>query len=141
MSNHYAEHSLNIIKGFLDFPLPKFFLGFFALLYGLFFDINLGKYMFVLITLILFDFISGVLASLKNGEVIESRKLIKTAIKILLYFFAVATVHLITDIVSLPDGGELATVSLLIATEFLSILENLKKGKVPLPISIQKILK
>ena len=77
--------------------------------------------------LILFDFLSAILASYKIGEEIQSIKIFRTALKIIIYYGMISAAHL-TEVAGLwfiPI--ESTIIAFLAVTEMISILENVSK--------------
>jgi phage-related holin len=95
--------------------------------------------------LIVVDTITGLWASLVTGKPIESRKASRMLTKLVGYCIAVATVSL--TVRSLPSLGHwqvgacTGILAIVIATEAVSIIENLERIGVKLPRKLVKALK
>lgn len=90
-----------------------------------------------LTTLVAIDLATGVYSAYKTGDVIESRKMVKTAIKWTLYMLMISAAHLTESLVQFDSYLAQATIAFLGATELVSILENIGKSGVAIP---QKLL-
>lgn len=101
------------------------------------FGLDNGRVLSALIALVLFDFLTGIISAYKNGDHIESRKILRTAIKLCLYGVLVSGAH-ITEVI-VPSVGyiEMLITTFLALTEFISILENVGKAGFAIP---QKLL-
>lgn len=88
-----------------------------------------------LTVLVAIDFATGVYAAYKTKEVLESRKMVKTAVKWTLYMLMISAAHLTETL--LPTGEfylASVTIAFLGATELISILENIGKTGVAIPL-------
>lgn len=86
-----------------------------------------------LTVLVAIDFATGVYAAYKTGEQIESRRMIKTAIKWTLYMLMLSAAHLTEELVQFHAYLADVTLAFLGATELISILENVGKTGVAIP--------
>ena len=86
-----------------------------------------------LCVLIVIDLLTGVIAAVKMGYAIESRKALKSTTKLVVYLLLFTAVHLTSH--SVPSSAFLvSTVStFLILTELLSIVENVAKAGYAVP--------
>ncbi len=74
--------------------------------------------------LIIFDFATGILASYKTGVEIQSTKIFRTALKILIYYGMISASHL-TELAGFSFIPiEETVIAILAATEMVSLLEN-----------------
>ena len=95
--------------------------------------------MTALTVLITFDLISGIFAAKKSGELIESRKVLKSAIKLAVYGILVSASHLTDVVVSIPETWTFSMniegimIAFLAATELISIIENFGKAGFAVP--------
>lgn len=91
--------------------------------------------------LISFDFITGILASVRQKKEITSRRIFDTALKYVLYFIAISAGYF-TELVIGTDLFISKTIMIFLAiTEFVSILENVDKAGYPTPIHLINKLK
>lgn len=89
--------------------------------------------------LIIIDFFFGIGAARATGDAINSSKLRRTAIKLVVYFSLIATAR-ITEY-TLPLGFlDETVIGFLAATEMMSVLENAGRMGYPVPQSLLKIL-
>lgn len=90
-----------------------------------FIDGVLAKSMIALFCLIMFDWITGVAAAKKTGHTIKSSKIVRTPVKLAIYFMLITCARIaefsLPEFVSFLDETVLA---FLVLTEFISILEN-----------------
>lgn len=91
--------------------------------------------------LISFDFMTGILASVKSKIPITSRRVFDTALKYALYFIAISAGYF-TELVIGTDLFIAKTIMIFLAiTELVSILENVDKAGYPTPIHLINKLK
>lgn len=90
-----------------------------------------------LTALVAIDLATGVYSAYKTGDAIESRKMVRTAIKWTLYMLMVSAAHLTETLVQFDSYLAQVTIAFLGATELISILENVGKTGVAIP---QKLL-
>lgn len=93
--------------------------------------------MAALLVLIFIDLITAIGARFKIGEAIESRKILKTATKVVVYGLMVSGAHLTENIVPAATFIDTAAISFLAITELVSIIENAGKMGYAIP---QKLL-
>lgn len=87
----------------------------------------------MLAVLIGFDLCTAVMAAHKTGLVIESRKMLKTTVKLLVYAMMVSGAHLTESIVPGATFLDTTAISFLAITELISILENIGKMGYAIP--------
>ncbi len=91
--------------------------------------------------LILFDFITAMIAVKKTGEKIMSAKIFNTALKYVLYFIAISAGYF-TELVIGTELFIAKTIMIFLAmTELYSIGENIQKAGYPMPIQLMKNIK
>jgi len=101
---------------------------FFALLYILYsFSFNVGHQVALIsiLVLIIFDFITGIFAAKFTGEEIKSSKVLKSAIKVALYFILISAGNLVENVVGLNLFADETIMGFLAATELISLIENI----------------
>lgn len=86
------------------------------------------------------DFVTGVLASYKEGHKIKSHKVARTAIKVTLYFTTVAVARISEPSLYLGFLDE-TVIGFLTGTELISNLENIERMGYPTPAHLVKKLK
>jgi len=89
-----------------------------------FFDQDSKTALTALFFLIFVDMLTGIISSLRTGVVINSSRILRTALKISIYYTMISAGHLaeLAGISFLPLSESL--IALLAATELISILEN-----------------
>lgn len=107
-----------------------------------FLDSLLAKAMVALFCLIIFDWVTGVLAARASGDVIKSSKILRTPIKIAIYFMLITTARLseysLPNVIGYLDETVIAFLAL---TELVSIIENTGKMGYAVPIKLLDKLK
>jgi len=106
--------------------MPWSFLGGLAFsIYSFAFGMNNNIALFSLFILILLDFFSAIAAAYSTGEEIKSAKILRSAVKIVVYFGIVAGTHLAENGLPLFVGIlDESTIGFLVATELISLMEN-----------------
>lgn len=102
-----------------------------AVLYVLgtfFFDVNQQLALISLFVLIIFDFLTAIANAYHKKIEIESRKVLVTAVKIVIYFGLIASANITEHAVAITESFLDETVLAFLAlTEMISILENCGK--------------
>lgn len=108
-----------------------------------FFDSMKKDAMIGLLMLIIFDFMTAIIAAMKTGELIQSSKAKRTAIKALLYFTMVSGGHFVDMSLNgaIPFYVDSIIISFLAITELISIFENVKKYGYDVPTNLIQFLK
>ena len=107
-----------------------------------FFDSMLAKSIVAVFFLILFDWVTGIFAARASGEIIKSSKILRTPIKIAIYFMLI-TVARIAEY-SLPNAIaylDETVIAFLALTELISIIENTGKMGYAVPLKLLEKLK
>lgn len=99
----------------------------------IFFNQAQHKAMVALLLLIIFDFLSAILVAKKNGEQIESAKIFRTALKVMVYFVMVSAGHLTNVAIGVSLYLDTVLIGFLAVTELISILENFGKAGYAVP--------
>lgn len=107
-----------------------------------FVDAMLTKAIVAIFFLILFDWITGIFAAKVSGDVIKSSKIIRTPIKIVVYFMLITGARIaeysLPEIVGFLDDTVIAFLAL---TELISVLENTGKMGYAIPKKLlQKLI-
>lgn len=123
--SNIKAHITDSFKGIGEYFSIKFFLS--SLVTSLTFIIGEEnqKLMLMLIILVAFDFITSIMGKYKNGIEIESRKALKTPIKIVVYGMFASGAHLTEQILVGTTLIDNMAISFLAITEFISIIENI----------------
>jgi toxin secretion/phage lysis holin len=91
------------------------------------------------VVLTIVDFVTGILAAKKEGKTIESRIMVKSAVKLFVYTMMVITTHLIDvafGLITTAVSLEKATLLFLTATEGFSIFENVTSSGIRVPNAV-----
>lgn len=139
----YWNSFKSIFLSIFNFIQIKLIGAVFIPVYAFLFNIDLTKMMLALFCLITFDLITGIFASWKAGEAIESRKVIKSAFKLAIYGILVSSMHLTDIAIRLTDFAfnlEMGMIGFLAATEGISIIENAGKAGYAVPKKILNTL-
>lgn len=91
--------------------------------------------------LIVIDLITGMVASVNQGQPIESRKAFKTATKAFVYLLFFSAAFLTHKIVPYSDFIKTGVLSFLAITELLSVMENMAKMGYSLPAKLLNQIK
>ena len=84
--------------------------------------------------LVVIDMITGVMASIKLGHSISSRRILKTATKVTVYLLFFSAAHLTGSIVPPMEAIIVnGVISFLAITEFISVIENIAKMGYSIP--------
>jgi len=115
-------------------------------LFAYFFDVGLYPAMLALLTLSLLDLLTAFLARGENPVEPFSRPIRKTAHKIAGYFVSISSVFILAKIVSTDIGIDLTVLDnmlvwFFVIHEVVSIIENLNKAGIPIPVPFLDKLK
>lgn len=99
-----------------------------------FIDDLLARAMVAIFVLIIFDWITGIFAAKKTKETIKSSKILRTPIKIAIYFMLITTARIaefsLPEVIRYLDDTIIAFLTL---TELISIIENTGKMGYAIP--------
>ena len=115
-------------------------------LFAYFFDVGLYPAMLALFTLSILDLLTAFLARSENPTEPFSRPIRKTAHKIAGYFVSISSVFILAKIVSTDIGIDLTVLDnmlvwFFVIHEVVSIIENLNKAGIPIPVPFLDKLK
>lgn len=133
MTHNYFTHFLESITTLIAFPIWKVFILSAIILYEFFFGVANGVLINAVLGLVLLDFASGVFASAKCGEKIESRRAVKTVFKLGAYSLMLSAGHLLEVSIVVKVFSQEAVIAAIAGTEFISIMENLSKAGYVVP--------
>ena len=105
-----------------------------------FFDALQREALLALLVLIVMDFFSAILAAYKTNEPIRSSRVFHTALKIMVYFSIVSSGYIAERALPIGVIDELL-IGFLVATELISILENVSKAGYATPSGLLNTLK
>jgi toxin secretion/phage lysis holin len=91
--------------------------------------------------LLIFDFITGIEAALKTGQPVESKKVLRTAVKMTMYFLLISAGYMAEKAVPLISFIDDTIISFLAVTELISILENTSRSGYAIPVKLVEKLK
>lgn len=131
----YISYIVTSIKTVFSGWKYKAIVACFIAIHSFFFDPSLLDAQLALFFLVIFDFLSAILAAFKSNRRIRSRGIFKTALKIAVYFSIVAAGHITEKAVPIPFVDE-TLIGFLVATEFVSILENVARAGFAVPTRI-----
>ena len=94
------------------------------------------KMLLFLGTLIVIDLLTGMIASITQGQPIQSRKAFKTATKATVYLLFFSASYLTHNIVPYSEFITTGVISFLAITELLSVMENMAKMGYALPAKL-----
>lgn len=136
----YLAQTLSVFISLKEYFAAKISASAFIAAYSFFFGIDLSMVMFSLTMLMAFDFITGIISAYTSGEVIESRRAFRTALKFGIYCILVSAAHL-TDMSVFGDLRlEEGVIAFLAVTELVSILENAGKMGYVIPRKLLNML-
>lgn len=90
----------------------------------------------MVIVLVTIDLITALMAEYKNGNPIESRKMLKSTTKITVYALFLAAIHLTEKIVPGSTFLDEAALAYLALTEAVSVMENIGKMGYAMPLKL-----
>ena len=96
-----------------------------VLTYSFFFGDIEKQIISAVVVLALFDMITGVMAAVKSGKSVESKKLFKTSIKLFVYMLMISAGHLTESAIGYELKVDEIITAVIAITEIISILETL----------------
>lgn len=104
--------------------------GYFAAILGWLtsFVLPIKDFLVLTTALVILDLITGVVAAKKRGEKIRSRALMRTTVKLLLYYCAILATHGVQEVFAEPIPLTYITAFTIAMTELKSLLENVDAG-------------
>jgi phage-related holin len=127
----YIEHIKEVLTGFANCINIKLVMSYFVVVFGFLFNINSWEFLASVLILICFDFISAIAVAKATGELIESRKCVRSAFKMIIYGIIISSAHLVDKCLGISTwslSAEYISLGFLASTEFISILENFGKA-------------
>lgn len=112
-----------------------------VLTYSFFFGDIQHEIIASVIILAVFDMVTGVMASVKDGKSIESKKLFKTAIKLFIYLLMISAGHLTETAIGYDFKVDEIITAVIAVTEIISILENASRMGYAIPKRLLNQLK
>lgn len=105
-----------------------------------FFDPLQQLSLLALFALVMFDFAFGVAAARKTGDPVRSAKMVRTALKLAVYFSLIAAARITEHAIPLMGFLDETVTGFLAATELLSVLENSGRLGFAVPKKVVKLL-
>lgn len=139
MENGYINYLAYLIGKLKHAAEGKAIFSFFLSIFSFFFDPLQQTSMLALFMLVIMDFGLGTAAARHTGDKIRSAKLVRTAIKLVVYFTLVSAAR-ITEHTIPFDFLDTTVIGFLAATELLSVLENTGRLGFAVPKKLIKIL-
>lgn len=137
MDRGIVSTTISACKAIVDYIQIKCIGAFTILTFSFFFG-NIEKQILgAVIVLSLLDMITGIMASIKSGDSIESKRLFKTAVKIFIYLLLISAGHLTMTAMGFDIKAVEAITAIIAITELISILENASRMGYAIP---QKLL-
>lgn len=96
--------------------------------------------MIAILVLIIIDFMTAIMAVMKTGEEIKSRKILYSAFKTSIYFMLIAAAYVAEQAIPIGIIDE-TVMAFLAATELISVLENVSKAGYAIPRVLLQTLK
>lgn len=127
MLDNYFEYIINIFISFKNCFDIKIVCSYLMIVGSFLFNISRLEVLEGLLVVILFDFFTAVWANKKCGNVIESKKAIRSAFKVLVYGILISASHFGDKSLGITDWQvslEMAMTAFLVISEFISIIEN-----------------
>ena len=112
----------------------KGFLSLLAIVGSVLFGVQNYELLGLLGILVVIDMVTGIMASVKLGHPISSRRILKTATKSVVYLMLFSAAYLTGSIVPPIEGFVVnGVISFLAITEFISVMENIAKMGYAIP--------
>ena len=144
LMQQYIDHIMSTVFSIKNYFSLKLTGVFTISLYSFFFNIDFQYLMQAMIMLIVFDFVTGILAAKIVGEKINSRKAARSAFKLFVYSMLVSAAHF-TDQAFFSTAwsinAEVIMVGFFASTEMISICENAEKMGFVVPSTLLSTLK
>jgi len=123
----------NTFKGIGEFFAVKFLPSFVIPVFGIFFGFDDQLILRAMLFLIIFDFITGIIAARNSGEVIKSKGIVRSAFKVAVYGLLISAGHLTEQVTPGTWYIQDAVITFLALTEMISIIENVGKMGYAIP--------
>lgn len=140
----YLAHTVTSISSIWNNINLKLYIGVLASFVSFFLSPAIQSLFYGLMTLVVFDFVTGLWASIKTGKAIRSTRMIKSAFKLLIYCIMLSTGHLLDTSIGIDVLGvnlERIFLIFIMTTEAISVLENVGNMGFPVPAYVVKYLK
>jgi len=141
MDRGIIETTINTCKAIIDYAYLKCASTIGLLTYSFFFGDIEEKIITAVIVLTVFDMMTGIMASVKSGHDIKSKKLLNTAVKLFIYMLIISAGHLTESAIGLEIKADEIITSVIALTEIISILENASRMGYAIPRKLLNQLK
>ncbi len=122
-----------LLKGIGEFFFLKVIPSFIIPIFGVFFGFDNPLILRAIVLLIVFDFITGIIAARHTGQVIKSKGIVRSAFKIAIYGLLISAGHLAEQVTPGTWYIQNGIVVFLALTELISIIENVGKMGYAIP--------
>lgn len=133
--------TVNTCRAIVDYAYVKCATTIGILTYSFFFGDIEKAIITSVIFLTVFDMITGVMASVKTGHDIKSKRFLNTAIKIFVYMLLISAGHMTENAIGLDIRADEVITSVIALTEIISILENASRMGYAIPKKLLNQLK
>ena len=141
MDRGIIETTINTCKAIIDYAYLKCATTVGLLTYSFFFGDIEKTIIVAVIVLTIFDMITGIMASVKTGHDIKSKRLLNTAIKLFIYMLLISAGHLTGSAIGLEIKADEVITFVIAITEIISILENASRMGYAIPKKLLNQLK
>lgn len=141
MDRGIIETTINTCKAIVDYAYLKCATTVGLLTYSFFFGDIEKTIIAAVIALTVFDMVTGIMASIKTGHDIKSKRLLNTAIKLFIYMLLISTGHLTESAIGLEIQADEVITFVIAITEIISILENASRMGYAIPKKLLNQLK
>ena len=141
MDRGIIETTINTCKAIIDYAYLKCATTVGLLTYSFFFGDIEKTIIVAVIVLTIFDMITGIMASVKTGHDIKSKRLLNTAIKLFIYMLLISAGQLTESAIGLEIKADEVITFVIAITEIISILENASRMGYAIPKKLLNQLK
>lgn len=141
MDRGIVSTTISACKAIVDYIQIKCIGAFTILTFSFFFGNIKKQILGAVIVLSLIDMVTGIMASVKSGDSIKSKRLFKTAIKIFIYLLLISAGHLTMTAMGFDIKAVEAITAIIAITELISILENASRMGYAIPQRLLNQLK
>lgn len=135
-----VEQCVSVFDRLCNYPWFKALFVILATLGSFLYDPELSMEMYALLSIIIIDMFTALIACYQKDIPVESRKMFKTAVKIVVYFMLVSAGHLVEYVIPVPKIDD-AVIAFLGVTELISVLENFSRAGYQVPKQLLSQLK
>lgn len=120
-------HFISVYRSFVANFYVKALLAYLVVVFHYLFGASNTELVLAVFLLVAFDFVTGIMGAFRSGEVVSSRKALKSATKVIAYGMFLSSAQMMSVIMSMAGFLPEAVAAFLGLTEFLSIIENIAK--------------